>query len=318
MNEVETKDVGTTDLSAYMMKVIEELRRDRKPPAVHIYTCTLRSFIRFSDNGEEECSMPMQEVFTPGRLKEYEQWMLLRKLTQNTISTYMRTLRAVYNRWMPPGTAEHNPRLFDDVYTSVVSQTKRALTARQMEKLLEADLSGLSPQQQAVLAYFLLMFLLRGMPFIDLAHLRKRDMQDGRITYSRHKTDKPITVRIPREALVLIAKYADRHSASPYLFPILDARIRDSWQSYRNYQDALRHFNRKLGQVMSRLLPGVRVSSYVARHTFATLALTAGVDIYTTSQLLGHANIRHTQRYAQIINSKKDHAVSLLDDAFIQ
>ena len=77
--------------------------------------------------------MPMQEVFTPGRLKEYEQWMLLRKLTQNTISTYMRTLRAVYNRWMPPGTAEHNPRLFDDVYTGVVSQTKRALTARQMD-----------------------------------------------------------------------------------------------------------------------------------------------------------------------------------------
>ena len=58
--------------------------------------------------------------------------------------------------------------------------------------------------------------------------------------------------------------------------------------------------------------------TYTARHTFATLALTAGVDIYTTSQLLGHANIRHTQRYAQIINSKKDHAVSLLDDAFIQ
>ena len=57
---------------------------------------------------------------------------------------------------------------------------------------------------------------------------------------------------------------------------------------------------------------------HLARHTFATLALTAGVDIYTTSQLLGHANIRHTQRYAQIINSKKDHAVSLLDDAFIQ
>ena len=316
MNEVETKDVGTTDLSAYMMKVIEELRRDRKPPAVHIYTCTLRSFIRFSDNGEEGCSMPMQEVFTPGRLKEYEQWMLLRKLTQNTISTYMRTLRAVYNRWMPPGTAEHNPRLFDDVYTGVVSQTKRALTARQMEQLLEADLSGLSPQQQAVLAYFLLMFLLRGMPFIDLAHLRKRDMQDGRITYSRHKTDKPITVRIPREALVLIAKYADRHSASPYLFPILDARIRDSWQSYRNYQDALRHFNRKLGQVMSRLLPGVRVSSYTARHTFATMMLTLGADLYTVSKLLGHTSVKMTQVYAKIVNKKKDDAVNLTNGLF--
>lgn len=58
--------------------------------------------------------------------------------------------------------------------------------------------------------------------------------------------------------------------------------------------------------------------SFYPPYTFATLALTAGVDIYTTSQLLGHANIRHTQRYAQIINSKKDHAISLLDDAFIQ
>lgn len=297
MNEVETKDVGTTDLSAYMMRVIEELRRDRKPPAVHIYACTLRSFIRFSCSGEEECSMLMEEVFTPGRLKEYEQWMLFRKLTQNTISTYMRTLRAVYNRWMPPGTAEHNPRLFDDVYTGVVSQTKRALTARQMEQLLAADLSGLSPQQQAVLAYFLLMFLLRGIPFIDLAHLRKRDMQDGRITYSRHKTDKPITVRIPREALALIAKYADRHSASPYLFPILDAGIRDGWLSYRNYQDALRHFNRKLEQVMSRLLPGVRVSSYMARHTWATLAFHSGQPVGIISQALGHSSLRVTETY---------------------
>lgn len=60
-----------------------------------------------------------------------------------------------------------------------------------------------------------------------------------------------------------------------------------------------------------------KFSFHVARHTFATLALTAGVDIYTTSQLLGHTTIRHTQRYAKIINSKKDNAVSLLDDAFI-
>ena len=60
------------------------------------------------------------------------------------------------------------------------------------------------------------------------------------------------------------------------------------------------------------------VCFHTSRHTFATLALTAGVDIYTTSQLLGHTTIRHTQRYAKIINSKKDDAVSLLDNAFVQ
>lgn len=61
-----------------------------------------------------------------------------------------------------------------------------------------------------------------------------------------------------------------------------------------------------------------KFSFHVARHTFATLALTAGVDIYTTSQLLGHTTVLHTQRYAKIVNSKKNDAVSLLDDAFVQ
>ena len=311
MNEevVVKEEVGTMELSAYMTGVIDDLRRDKKPPAAHIYGCVLRSFIRFSADGGEDgeqgegekdgevLPILMPEVFTPGRLKEYEQWMMQRKLSLNTVSTYMHTLRAVYNRWMPPGSAGHNPNLFDDVYTGVVSPTKRSLTDRQMEQLLEADPSLLSPQQQAVLAYFLLMFLLRGMPFIDLAHLRKRDMRDGRITYCRHKTDKPITVRIPREALALIMKYADRHSASPYLFPILDAGIRDSWELYRNYRDALRHFNRRLAQVMNRLLPGVRVSSYTARHTWATLAYHSGQSVGIISQALGHSSLRVTESY---------------------
>ena len=58
------------------------------------------------------------------------------------------------------------------------------------------------------------------------------------------------------------------------------------------------------------------VISHVARHSFATLCLTAGIDIYTTSQLLGHTTIRHTQRYARIINTKKNEAVSLFDGVF--
>ena len=97
-----------------------------------------------------------------------------------------------------------------------------------------------------------------------------------------------------------------QYSALPYVFNI--------WQNSEKWliSNVLRFI------VTCLLMVALWVLSHVARHTFATLALTAGVDIYTTSQLLGHANIRHTQRYAQIINSKKDHAISLLDDAFIQ
>lgn len=141
------------------------------------------------------------------------------------------------------------------------------------------------------------MFLLRGMPFIDLAHLRKRDMQDGRITYSRHKTDKPITVRIPREALALIAKYADRHSASPYLFPILDARIRDGWAVVPQLSGCPSAFQSQVGAGDEPLAPVYGSAPYTARHTWATLAFHSGQPVGIISQALGHSSLRVTETY---------------------
>jgi site-specific recombinase XerD len=56
------------------------------------------------------------------------------------------------------------------------------------------------------------------------------------------------------------------------------------------------------------------VTFHVSRHTYATMLLTFGVDLYTVSKLLGHTSIRHTQRYAKIVNSLKDDAISKLDN----
>lgn len=83
----------------------------------------------------------------------------------------MRTLRLSTTGCLLPAHLSTNPRLFDDVYTKVKSQIKRALTEEQMGRLMHADLDVLSEELQRVQAYFLLMFLFRGMPFIDLAHL---------------------------------------------------------------------------------------------------------------------------------------------------
>lgn len=55
---------------------------------------------------------------------------------------------------------------------------------------------------------------------------------------------------------------------------------------------------------------------HVARHTFATMMLTLGADLYTTSKLLGHADVKMTQVYAKIINQKKDDAVNLVNGLF--
>ena len=200
-----------------------------------------------------------------------------------------------------PGSTSHNPRLFDGVYTKVVPCTKRALTARQMQRLYDADSDAeLTVAQKRVLAYFLLMFLLRGMPFIDLAHLRKCDVRDGRLVYCRHKTGRQITLRIPREALRLIYAYRDDNPSSAYLFPILhtDAGGRSGYGGdYRLYQQALRRFNRSLCLLAGRLLPGVKVSSYTARHTWATLAFHRGMLVGLISQALGHSSVRVTETY---------------------
>ena len=247
----------------FMKQVANGLQVEGNFGTAHVYRSSLNAIIAYCGKAD----FTFEEV-SPEWLKGFEIHLRSRGCSWNTVSTYLRTFRAVYNRAVDLRKASYVPHLFRSVYTGTRADHKRALCDDDMGKVFARlpRYSAVPPAMRRAQELFILMFLLRGMPFIDLAHLRKRDMQDGRITYSRHKTDKPITVRIPREALALIAKYADRHSASPYLFPILDARIRDGWQSYRNYQDALRHFNRKLGQVMSRLLPGVRVSSYTAKH----------------------------------------------------
>lgn len=294
------KDDGRLDLSQYMTKVIDELKEDRRYPAVHTYTSTLHSFAKFSCG-----AMPVNDVFTPGCLKEYEDWLLQRRLSWNTISTYMRTLQAVYNRLSPPGTPEHNAKLFDDVYTKVKSQTKRALTEEQMGRLMHTNLAVPCKELQRAQAYFLLMFLLRGMPFIDLAHLRKRDVRDGRIVYRRHKTGKQITLRIPREALPLLKEFKDKDDTSLYLFPILNDAPEGEDALYRHYQKALRNFNKMLEVLAKWLLPGVKVSSYTARHTWATLAYHIGMPVGIICQALGHSSVRVTETYLKPFENER-------------
>lgn len=307
------------DLRLYMPEVIEMLKREGKFPAMHVYACTLRSYEKFC--AEERypknttASLSMQEIFTPERLKEYEDWLTGQQSSPNTISTYMRTLQAVYNRWMSPGIEGYNPVLFKDIYTKVESRTKRALTAEQMEQLRNTDFSVLTLRQQQVLTYFLLMFMLRGMPFIDLAHLRKSDLRNRRITYRRHKTGKLMVVDVPPDAMRLLQKYRDK-TDSEYLFPLLHGGLFMEEHHHR-YQETLRHFNRELARLMKQLLPGVSVSSYTARHTWATLAYHSGVPVGLISQSLGHSSIRVTMTYlkpfdAEVIDRINRQVISLV------
>ena len=260
----------------------EKLRQllSEKPKIINI---GLKSFAEVVE--QFGCEVVQYDWMPPGRLKEYEEWMRregMRKrkrepkgLSLNTISTYMRNLKAVYHRMVGEKVLPYNPKLFDDVYTKVESQTKRALELEQMNTLLCTDLRKLPSDLRCVLAYFLLMFLFRGMPFIDLAYLRKQDVKGNRIVYSRHKTGRQMTVRIPKEAMELMKEFKSKNPDSIYLFPILHrqeskkkraGKVKKDKELYMDYLRALRGFNLKLEKIASLLLPGVKLSSYVAKH----------------------------------------------------
>lgn len=324
--------VEVTYLAPYMEKVMKKLEEDKKHPAVHTYRSTLNSFMEFAGEGEdekevkdgiekmpdagkekatkgkkvtEEVVIPVTLVFTTGKLKEYETWLRNRDASWNTVSTYMRVLKAVYNRLVEEKVLDYEAKLFNDVYTKVESQTKRSLTEEQMNTLLCADMEVLSEEMQRVFAYFLLMFLFRGMPFIDLAYLRKQDIKGNCITYCRHKTGCKMVVRIPKEAIELFEVYRNNETDSGYLFPILDDTLKKEKEVYACYQKALRDFNCKLGKLAALLLPGVGISSYTARHTWATLAFYSGIPIGIISKALGHSSIKVTETYLKPFENEK-------------
>lgn len=301
-------------LPGVMLPIIEQLKVDRKFAAAHVYRSVQHSVERFAGN-----DMRINILFQPGMLKAYENWLRSNQASWSTVSTYLRTLRAVYNRVVPPGTVGHNPKLFEDLHTKVDSYTKRALNEEQMQILMEADITKLPRAVQCALAYSLLMFLFRGMAFIDLAHLQKGDLRGNSITYCRHKTGRQITVRIPPEAMPLLEEFRNKDPNFIYLFPILDApmgngkRCTDE-ELHQCYLRALRSFNKKLARVAALLLPGVKLSSYTSRHTWATLAYHKGVNIGIISKALGHSSIKVTENYLRPFDNEK---VDLANDELI-
>jgi len=198
------------------------------------------------------------------------------------------------------GLTGYVPGLFKHVYTGTRADVKRALLPAEMGQTLDTSASVRRELKEAQI-WFALLFLLRGMPFADLARLRKCDFKDGVITYCRQKTGRQIRVHVTAEAAELIRQCADRRTGSPYLLNILgDENCRfplGRREEYRHYQQVLRSFNRKLKLLATALGLRGKLSSYTARHTWATTAFHTKVTVGVISNALGHSSVKVTETY---------------------
>ena len=266
---------------------IEQWREGKSPSTNANYLTALRSFADFAEGKV----ITLDDLNEP-LIKAYEHWLRGKDLCLNTISCYMRSLRSLYHQVGGEG----DP--FQNVFTGMMKTEKRAITIDDINRLRRLKLRKGS-RLELTRDIFLFSIYTLGMPFVDVAYLRKQNLRDGAIVYMRHKTQQIVHVPLEPCMTEIIRKYES--DERDYLFPI----IRDRRKSYQQYRICLGVYNKKLKELGK--LAGIKanLTSYVVRHTWASLAYEKNVDLNVISKALGHTNTQTTQIYIREINDER-------------
>lgn len=285
----------------FMGNVITQLKKIGKLRTAETYTATLRSFMRFRNDTDV-----LLDDITPELIEMYEAYLQNNGVVRNTSSFYMRILRAVYNRAVEKEfVKQRNP--FKNVYTGVDKTAKRALPLSTIRRIKNLDLTRL-PKLEFARDMFLFSFYTRGMSFIDMAFLKKTDLQNGYLRYRRRKTKQQLFIRWEK----CMQEILDKHNApeSPYLLPIIKVAKQNERKQYGN---ALREVNNKLKEIAKTICLPIPLSTYVARHSWASIARSKNIPISVISEGMGHDSEMTTQIYLSSLDSSAiDHANSLI------
>jgi len=286
---------------AFARRLIEELTRIGKKRTAETYTTVLNSFMRFLGDRD----LPFEEMDS-NLILEYECYLKTAGVCQNSSSFYMRNLRAIYNRAVERElTTQHAP--FKHVYTGVDKTVKRAVPLRVIRQIRDLDLKS-DPAMDFARDIFMFSFYTRGMSFVDIANLKKENLRNGILSYRRQKTGQQLFIKWEHPMQAIAAKY--HNAASPYLLPI----IRDfESDTLRQYRSAAHLINAKLKKAGLRLGLSIPLTSYVARHSWASIAKSKNIPIATISEAMGHDSENTTRIYlASLDTSTVDRANSLI------
>ncbi|MDE5813652.1 MAG: site-specific integrase [Muribaculaceae bacterium] len=285
----------------YMERLIAKLKYLGKVRTSETYRSTLNSFRKFRDGNDIMIESLSREV-----MEEYQSWMEQSDLAPNTVSFYIRVLKAVYNRAVDDElTDDHSP--FRKVYTGVEKTVKRALPMKTIKKIKSLDLS-LNPKLDYARDMFILSFMLRGMSFVDMAFLKKSDLKNGHITYRRRKTGQQLKIKWTPEMQSIVEKYPSK--STEYLLPILINSEAVALYAYRNVGYRVNRYLKRIGESLGLPIP---LTMYVARHSWASAAKSKGIPVSIISESMGHDSELTTQIYlASLDTSAVDKANSII------
>lgn len=285
----------------FMESMIVTLKQRNQLRTAETYKAALNSFKKFRNNEDV-----MLDAITSDMMLSYESHLKHKGNTPNTISFYMRILRAVYNNAVDNEVIENrNP--FRKVFTGAEKTIKRALNLSTIKKIKNLDLS-LSPKTDFARDMFMMSFYLRGMSFIDMAYLRKTDLENGRVTYRRRKTGQQLTIEWTKEMQIILDKYSK--NPTEYLLPIITKDEGNQRRYARNVNESINHHLKKVAEKVGELSP---LTMYCARHSWASAAKAKGIPLSVISEGMGHDSEATTQIYlASLETSVVDKANALI------
>ncbi len=308
-NRVINKKDHTT-FESFGNKLVDELKLARKLGNASVYD----QAIKFLKNKTPGRNITFDEI-TFQLLKSIEAQFLSEKKSAdehsdtkslNGLSFYLRTIRAIYNRAVKEGKASRENYPFTSYSIKETKTRKRAIRKTDMDNIKAAQFELGSPRWHAR-NIFLFSFYNRGMNFADIAKLRISDIEQDRIYYKRSKTGKPLSVKLTDATREILSTYIVDKTGDEFVFPILK---RDTPElQMKDLYNERKTFNKYLNKIAEDLEIEGNLTSYVARHSWATIAKDLNVPISVISEGLGHEDIKTTQIYLDEFDT------SVIDDA---
>ena len=291
------KSQNCITLSSYTSRLTEQLEQYGRLRTAETYVAATRSLINFLGG-----DIPLNQIECT-TIASYELYLRHKGLSINTISFYIRNLRAIYNHAVDEGVII-DTQPFRRSYTGTSITTKRAITSSTIRKI--ANFQSENVQLQRAADLFMFSFYAQGMAFVDIATLRWRNISNGYLKYNRHKTGQTIVIEWNTQLENIARKYSGY--IDDYIFPIIKGR-----NPRREYLTASHTTNLSLKKIASLVGITSRLTFYVARHSWASIAYTIQIPVPTISRALGHNNEATTRIYlASLDNSAVDLANRLV------
>lgn len=289
----ESRDINN-DVSFAFDKRIGELKENGQVGTAVTYECAKNSLSEYNPK------LTFAEI-TPLLLRKYEKWMLNNGRSITTVSMYLRCLRAIFNNQTIDKTVYPFGRGKGKYSIPTGRNVKKALTLEEVAKIYNYEPE--TDAEEMARDYWMFMYLCNGMNVKDLCLLKWENIQGDIIDYERAKTSttgrekKAIRIALKPESKTIIRKWGNPSlNRSAFIFPHLQADMTPERQR-RIYQDLTKQINKYIQRIGKKLEIPQHITTYSARHSFATVLKRSGANISMISDLLGHSDLSVTQNY---------------------